>query len=274
MRPRGSQRWYDARRGAARQAHRGVAGHAGAGVEDSGSLNLKPEHTMRRVMFAALLAGLTASLGAQSTSDPDQKVQGSSTLPAGWQTRLDRANARVEDVKFVRMGDGYHATMGPAAIFYNPKDMASGNYTARVTMTQTKAPTHPEAYGLIVGGRNLDKPNQEYLYFIVRQDGKYSVKHRAGAEVHTIVDWTEHAAVNKADAAGKATNTLAIRSTPDSILYMVNGRTVHAQDRTHAGREATNGIVGLRVNHNLDVHISDFGVLVSGNSSPVRKDGQ
>lgn len=214
---------------------------------------------MRILMFAMAAVTIAAPLAAQG-NDPDNKVVGAAGLPAGWLSRLDRANANVSQVKFVTMGTGYHATLGPAGIFWNPTHMASGSYTAGATFSQTKAAAHPEAYGLFVGGRNLQAPNQEYLYFIVRQDGKYMIKHRAGTEVHTIQDWTEHAAINKMDAAGKATNALAIRSTPDSIVYLVNNRTVHAQDRSHAGAEVTNGQVGLRVNHNLDVHIADFAI--------------
>lgn len=224
---------------------------------------------MRKLMLMVAFVS-AAPLAAQG--DPDTKVAGAAGLPSGWVARLDRANAKVEDVKFVSMGQGYHATLGPAGIFYNPKDVATGNFTVRATMTQTRAPQHPEAYGLFVGGRNLTAANQEYLYFIVRQDGKYMIKHRAGTEVHTIADWTEHPAIVKADAAGKATNALAIRSTADSIVYLVNGTQVHAQDRAHAGAYSTNGQVGLRVNHNLDVHIADFAIVpAAGAGMKVRK---
>lgn len=214
---------------------------------------------MRRALLVMSLVSIAAPLAAQG-NDPDHKVAGAAGLPAGWHSRLDRANANVANVKFVAEGDGYHATLGPAGIFWHPSHHAKGAYTASATFTQTKPATHPEAYGLFVGGRNLQAPNQEYLYFIVRQDGKYMIKHRAGTEVHTIVDWTDHAAIARIDAGGKATNALAIRSTPDSILYLVNNQTVHAQDRAHAGADATNGQVGLRVNHNLDVQIRDFAI--------------
>jgi hypothetical protein len=38
----------------------------------------------------------------------------------------------------------------------------------------------------------------------------------------------------------------------------VNGTQVHALGGTHFG--STDGVVGLRVNHNLDVHIGEFKV--------------
>ena len=85
------------------------------------------------------------------------------------------------------------------------------------------------------------------------------MNHRAGADVHKIMDWTDVAAVKKADANGVATNTIGIDATkPDSLRLLVNGVQVAALPGSHLG--STDGIVGLRVNHNLDVHISDFKV--------------
>jgi hypothetical protein len=178
------------------------------------------------------------------------------TLPDGWVQRLDRANATGAP-KFAAMGDGFHATTGPAAIFYNPAQNMKGNFRVSATFTQTKAPTHPEAYGLFVGGKNLDTPEQEYGYLIVRGDGKYAIKHRAGSEVHTITDWTEHPKLNKQDAAGKATNTMAIEVGTEHVKMLLNGEEVKRWERSYWQGE---GQLGLRINHQLDVHISDFKV--------------
>lgn len=199
------------------------------------------------MLFVAVLATAT-SLTAQEQA----------ALPSGWQARADRANAPMQNVKFVPMGDGYHVTLGPSVILYNPEQRAEGAYRARATFTQTKAPQHPEAYGLLVGGQNLDAPNQDYLYFLVRGDGKFLVKHRAGAETHTLVDWTEHAAITRADAAGKATHALAIEATAEAVRFLVNGAEVAKLPR--AAQLNTDGVVGLRINHNLDVHVSGFAV--------------
>jgi hypothetical protein len=214
---------------------------------------------MRTLMLTLVFAVFAAPLAAQHTQhDPDDKVAGGGELPSGWHARPDKANASMADVKFVSMGDGYHATLGPAAIFYNPAHNATGAYRAQATFTQTKAPQHPEAYGLVIGGKNLDKDNQDYLYFLVRQDGKFLVKHRAGTETHTLFEWTEHPAIRKADAEGKATNALAVDVGADGVRFLVNGTQVAQMER--AADLNTDGIVGLRINHNLDVHVSDFGV--------------
>jgi hypothetical protein len=186
-----------------------------------------------------------------------QEKAAAPALPQGWTMRLDRENANAAQVKFVTMGDGFHATTGPAAIFFNPAQVGKGQFRVSATFTQTKAPTHPEAYGLFVGGKNLDKPEQEYGYLIVRGDGKYAIKHRAGAEVHNVQDWTEHPKLNKQDAAGKATNTLAIEVGATHVKMFVNGEEVKQWEKAYWQGE---GQLGLRINHNLDVHVSDFKV--------------
>jgi len=208
---------------------------------------------MRTTLILAAMLAAAAPVAAQSGSkaDPDVKVQGA-PLPSGWHMRLDRANADASAVKFVTMGSGYHATLGPSGIFWNPSSTASGAYTASATFRQTKAAAHPEAYGLLIGGQKLDQPDQDYLYYVIRQDGKYLIKHRAGTEVHTLVEWTEHPAIRKMDAQGQATNALSVQVGPDQVRFLANGQEVKVLER---GGLNTNGIVGLRVNHNLDVHI-------------------
>ena len=212
----------------------------------------------RSLTTLSLLAIAAAPLAAQGADDPTHKVAGGA-LPAGWMGRTDRATDKLTDAKFVAMGSGYHATSGPAAIYWNPKTVTSGPFVASTTVTQTKASTHPEAYGIFFMGKDLDTPQQNYAYFLVRGDGKYMVNHRAGADVHKIVPWTDSPAVVKADANGKATNKLTVDATkPDSVRLLVNGTQVAALPMNHLGK--TDGIVGLRVNHNLDVHIGDLTV--------------
>ena len=211
----------------------------------------------------ALLAAapLQAQVKAQVEKDPTHKVDGGVTAP-GWRVRVDDKDTKrgmgPSDVKFVAMGNGYHATSGPAAIYYDPKDVAKGEYSVSATFTQTRAPAHPEAYGLFVGGANLPDATQSYLYFLVRGDGKYLINHRAGPAVHKIVDWTANPAVKPQDAKGSATNALAIRVGRDSAWFDVNGKTVQSFSKAQLYGTMPAGQTGVRVNHNLDVHIGNF----------------
>ncbi|HYH81690.1 MAG TPA: hypothetical protein VEX86_17930 [Longimicrobium sp.] len=212
---------------------------------------------MRRLLVTLAAIAAAASPLAAQQDHADHSVAGGGTLPAGWQARLDRADAKLADVKFVVMGDGFHVTTGPAVVLWNPaQNVAGGTFTAHATFAQTKAPTHPEAYGMIAGGRSLSGPTAEYFYFLVRGDGKFMLRHRASnGELHTIHDWTENAAIRKQNEQGQATNTVAIEAGPSGVRYKVNGTQVAETPGVNGA-----GQVGLRVNHNLDVHVSNFGV--------------
>jgi hypothetical protein len=216
------------------------------------------------LLFIASLA-LSAPLAAQQpattaprNADPDRNVQGG-TLPAGWSGRTDRGQP-LANAKFEAMTGGWHITTGPALIVYRGEadKVASGApFHTLATFTQTRAPAHPEAYGMFVGGNQLDGEGQSYIYVLVRGDGAFLIKKRVGAQVTSIVDWTPSPAVVKADAAGKATNKIEITAQDGKIKFTINGTDVHMMTATAA--EAA-GVVGLRVNHNLDVHVAGFEV--------------
>lgn len=211
---------------------------------------------MKRLAIVGLAALLTAPLLAQHQADPDKNVAGGGTLPSGWKGRLDGA-ASMAGVKAMQMGGGVHFTTGPAGIYYKPADKATGTYDAHATFTQLEPAAHPEAYGLFIGGSDLEGAGQKYTYFLVRQDGKFMVKRRAGAATPTVTDWTDNAAIRKADASGKMTNILAIDVGKDKVRFLVNGTEVSAAG---AAQVDTAGIAGLRINHNLNVHVEGFSV--------------
>jgi hypothetical protein len=212
---------------------------------------------MKRLFALVFAAILVAPLMAQQhQADPDKKVAGGGTLPSGWKGRLDGA-ASMAGVKVLAMGAGVHFTTGPAGIYYRPADKASGAFEAHATFTQLEPAAHPEAYGLFIGGSDLEGAGQKYTYFILRQDGKFMVKRRAGAATPTVADWTDNAAIKKADAAGKMNNSLSIEVGKDKVRFLVNGTEVTSAD---AAQVDTNGIVGLRINHNLNVHVEGFAV--------------
>ena len=217
---------------------------------------------MRTLILGVALLAAAAPLAAQGGhqhDDPDQAAAGGGTLPAGWHAHPDRAGADMAGLRFAPMPPGWHITTGPAVILWRAEDAATGEFTASATLHQTKAPMHPEAYGVFVAGSNLDSATPEYMYFLVRGDGKYMVRHRAAnGDLHTIVDWTESAAVHKQNEAGAASNTLVVEGGPWGVRYKINGTQVAEWLKRDIPYLNASGIVGLRVNHNLDVHVSDF----------------
>lgn len=231
---------------------------------------------LTRVVTIAATAGLMAvpAVAQQGNADPDVKVTGGA-LPAGWMAQTDRgrrdsaqsAASIANSVKFSKMGEGWHLTIGNGSIVYNPSNTASGNYHVVASFTQTKAPAgmgHPEGYGLFIGGKDLQSGTPTYTYFLVRMDGQFLVKQfsgkgdRAGDPTNvTEGPWTAHEAVNKADAAGKQTNELAIGIKDGKASFTVNGKEVFSTD---ASKIHTDGVAGFRVNHNLDIHVAGFAI--------------
>lgn len=218
------------------------------------------------LLLPALLPGAgLAPLAAQEAGHPAshehaaQAVQGGGAIPAGWAVRADD-DAGTANVKVVPMGQGIHVTLGPAIVLYRETGAGSGPFHTLATFTQARKTTHPEGYGLFYGGQALDGAGQKYTYFLVRGDGTYLVKRRNGENTTEVSKgWVASPAVHKVDAKGMATNLLEIdhKRDPGKVVFMVNGQPVYTLD---ARATDVNGVVGIRANHNLDLHIEGFDV--------------
>lgn len=200
---------------------------------------------MRYLASVFVLTAVAAvSVGAQST--------------AGWKVRADRSTSAADPdgagaIKFMAMGDGFHAVNPQAAVYWHPNNSASGTYTLKGTFTLNEPSSHPNYYGLVFGGSHLDAAEQTYTYFVVAQNGTFLVKRRVGdAVTEDVVAKTAHAAVKQPDASGKAVNALEVRVMADRIDYVVNGTVVHSGPKAGI---TTDGTWGLRVNHQLNVGI-------------------
>jgi hypothetical protein len=185
-------------------------------------------------------------------------------VPAGWSVRVDRSQSASDpdntpELKFVTMGKGFHVTSGPAAVFWNPANTAAGDFTASATFILTKPSGHTNFYGLVFGGADLGAATQNYLYFLVAQNGTFMVKHRSGDQVHDVQPTTKHEAVKQPGADGRSTNALEVRVAGNTISYVINGTVVHTTPKSGMTAK-TDGLVGIRVNHLLDVHIDGFTV--------------
>jgi hypothetical protein len=209
---------------------------------------VEPDPHWSRTMRASIL--LVAALLGTAMPVVAQRAEGGA-FPEGWSARVDR-DQPVEDVVFATMGDGFHVTTGPAAVLYNPAWMHSGDYAVAARFTQTRAPEHPEAYGIVIGGSELDAEGQTYSYFLVRGTGEYFIATRTGAERAIVVPWTAHDAVVAQDDAGRQTNVLGARAAGDEVVFTINGAEVARRPRSEI---VADGIFGFRVNHRLDVHI-------------------
>ena len=223
-------------------------------------------HSFRPTVYATLLiCGAGAGLAAQA--DPDRPVAGGGTLPPGWHARTD-GNRPIANVKFDSMSVGHHVTLGPAAIFWRDADTASGRYTVEAKFWQFPSDTHRdhrEGYGLFIGGSALPAAGQRYTYFLIRDDGMYLVKRRMGDSTWAVTSgWATNEAIAKraaqADTTQPLENTLAIRVTATDATFLVNGKQVYKSSMSDVDGK---GIVGFRVNHNLNVHLGQLQITKS-----------
>lgn len=208
---------------------------------------------IRRVLVTVVALSLVAPLMAQA--------------PRGWKLRVDRSTSASDpdaagDIKFMAHGAAFHAVNPQAAVYWNPANAASGNYTVKGSFKLMKPSGHVNFYGLVFGGSDLDGPSQAYSYFLVAQDGSWVLKTRNGDAVvrgsnpADVAPKATNAAVAKPGADGTSVNNLEVRVQADKVDYVVNGTVVHS---TPKAAVKTDGIYGFRVNHQLEVMVENFG---------------
>lgn len=183
--------------------------------------------------------------------------------PKGWMLRADRSTSASDpdaagDIKFVAAGSGFQATNPQAAVYWNPANTATGNYSLKGTFSLLKPSNHANYYGLVFGGSELEGAKQNYLYFMVAQDGAWLIKRRDGdGSTQNVSAKTPSDAVKKPDASGMSTNALEVRVLADKIDFLINGTVVTTMPKT--GQTAkTDGIYGIRINHRLEVKVDGF----------------
>lgn len=205
---------------------------------------------------------------AMQRPDALNPVNENLAYPLGWKVRLDDPNPDAvisadtsgSDVYLASMTPGWHVTMGrPRAILYHPASTAEGSYSAATKIHLMEPGQRNEGYGLIIGGQDLDSDHQSYIYFLIRRSGDFLIKQRMAEKTETLFGWEANDAIVSFTEAttGTAANTLAVHVDDTSISFFVNDTKVHSMDK---GDLQTDGIVGLRMNHAVNVHVESLTV--------------
>lgn len=226
---------------------------------------------MKKLTFqlAISLFILTMTLSATAQQpDPQNPVPENMAIPSEWEVRLDNPDRDVTissdpdsaDIFFVNMKPGWHITTGPRAIFWHPASTGEGTYRAHTRIHLFDPEGRNEAFGLFFGGKNLKKENQTYTYFLLRNSGEYLIKKRIGNETEMVKGWTKSdTMVQYTDTTETSVaNSLSVEVGDEEVRFFVNGEKIDAIPKDQVDIE---GFVGLRVNHRLDLHIEDFGVV-------------
>jgi hypothetical protein len=224
-----SRRWYSARARRRRAAcqetqpdepmalatrrgmiHSGSMRRCYVGVRCCGKIDgSRPSRTFRlttqrrRAMRRYFWPSRLTTLGMLSVSAPaaaQQHAGHGAGAASGVPRRLARPRGPRQPEhrgrQFMRMGESYPRGDGPARHPVEPANTAAGEYRLSVTFAQARAPERLEGFGLL-GRPRPGSASQDYLYFLIRHDGRYMVRHRAGDEVHTLAEWTEHDAIRR-----------------------------------------------------------------------------
>jgi hypothetical protein len=209
---------------------------------------------------------------AQAGQETDRKVAGGGITVKGWtgvaDTSRESTGLTVNDAKFAPDGAGFMVQTGPGITYWNPANVAKGNYTIKATFDEPKymnINTHAHPYGIMIAGNDLGTPNQSMLYCSAYGDGRFIVRGFGPAPFQVNGGKGEsNAAINK--AAGKdqpVKQEIAVAVAGDKVTCSVNGTVVGTYDKAALvvpGRlKSTDGVYGLRFGHNTDVKVTGFG---------------
>lgn len=223
---------------------------------------------MKLLIRSVLLAILCSSFAlAQNRPDPNVPQGENLQVPEGWEVRLDRdmndviigSDPDSADIYFVNMTPGWHITTGPAGIYYHPENVAAGSYeVSTVLHLFDPGDRNREAYGIFMGGKDLENDDQAYHYFLIRNTGEFLIKERMGNETAVIQNWTASDLINvyTADTEDSSVkNELRATVSGSNIKFFINDSEVAM---VSADNYSTDGLYGLRVNHSINLHISDL----------------
>jgi len=206
-------------------------------------------HTLRPLIVASALA-ISGPAAAQEVALPP---------PASWHTRAETTEGDAPgEIYFVDMPPGWHVRTGPPAIFWDPANVAEGNFRVEMEVYLFNPGVRRKPFGIVVGGRGLDGPDQEYLSFVVREGGEYAVGRRSGTSTQTLIGWTSHPAIvsweNRPGGETAARNVLAVEAVPGEVRFLANNREIVALVRS--ALPPLDGVVGIQVSEDLELHVS------------------
>lgn len=231
---------------------------------------------MRLVSAATIALAITVlASGVTAQQDLDRVVPGGGITGAGWKGNVVDAGSlkqgrSINDSKFAAAGNTITINAGPNNIYWNPANVGNGDFTVKATFAESnhlKHSNHPHPYGLFIGGANLDTPKPTLLYCSVYGNGTFIVRGFSPEGTNGLFRLgagrsTPHDAIKKAGPDGTVTQDIALSVKGGNVECSVNGTVVATHpvtDAVGAGKLAsTNGIVGLRIGHNLDVVVTNF----------------
>lgn len=206
---------------------------------------------------------------AAAPQDADRKVAGGGITAPGWVGKADGAG-KVEDAKLVLAAGKYTITTGPAINYWNPANVAKGDYMVKATFTEPSYMSlndHPHPYGIFIGGNDLGTPDASLLYCAPYGGGTFIVRGFGGTADGKAVTFQmngrrggAHEAVRKAEKGQSVTQDVMWTVKGDRAECSINGAVVAGYTTAElvgAGKlKSLSGVYGIRAAHNVEVVVS------------------
>jgi len=215
--------------------------------------------------YSVVLAGLLIAPSIVSAQDQSRAVADGGIKVAGWQGKIDpneaKRGGKLEGAKLEKVGSDLRVTTGPAVAYWNPSNVAKGNYTVKATFTEEKfmgLNNHPHPYGVFIAGNAMGTDKQSYLYCTAYGDGRFIVRGFSGDSTFQLNGRGEpNAAIHKASGVGASvTQEIALSVKGDKIECAINGQTVGTYDKSAVvganKLTSTDGVYGIRFGHNTE----------------------
>ncbi len=158
--------------------------------------------------------------------------------------------------RFVVMAPGWHVTMGPGGVLFDPRYFAGGAYVVE-SQIFLFPDSGNEEYGFFVGGSDLDGGAARYLAFVARGDGSVAAWERSGGGTTMLAEWQRAEAVRPGDGKGVVGNLLRLVVTKQEAVLKANGLDVLILPR---GDLALDGQFGFRIGRGNNLHASTFNI--------------
>ena len=226
---------------------------------------------MKTILRMAILGSLgvmalcaSAYLLAQAPADASRAITDGGVFAPGWTGQIDAAEAGrgmvLANAKLSQDGAVLHVTTGPAVTYWNPKNVATGNYTVKATFSEPKymnLNSHPHPYGIVIGGNDMGTPQATYLYCAAYGNGTFIVRGFGPSAFQMNGRGDSAASVNKAAGVGSpVTQDIAMSVTADNVSCSINGAVVANYPKAQVvgvGKlKSTDGVYGVRYAHNTE----------------------
>jgi len=223
--------------------------------------------------FALAVALCTPSvIRAQApAAQPDGAVavKDGGIFAKGWMGKIDaqeeKAGQVLNNARLAEKNGVLEVRTGPATTYWNPANMATGNYTVKATFTESNymgLNDHPHPYGIVIGGNAMGTADQSFIYCSAYGSGTFIVRGMGPAPFAVSARKPEpNAAINKAAGKGSSVKQdIAMTVTADKIECSVNGAVVGSYpkaDVVAAGKlKSTDGVYGIRFAHNTEATVT------------------